>query len=606
MNFRELLNKLDEVGVAPAASNADALSAVNGGGAQPAPADPTKVYAYRRAQAAMARLEQAAKYSGTDEIVRSRAGLPPPLPPIDKWDGSMPKPVGRPDWINRWLGTGGGATGNVEKDQSSASAENDAFSAGHDKAMAQLKQLQDLVAKLQTAPTAPVKEGAIANALLESFGYQLNELDATDAAIGGAAYGVANPLEKKLAAGAAGAVTKGSTSALGKMAAKAAPGVGAAFGAVDAYNRAKKGDYFGAGIAGLSGALSLVPGIGWMPAVALDLFNLGRDMRGPTASPDKAQAHPVSTGPIAQLQKSIGTEADGVFGPKSQAALKAWQAKNGLQADGVPGPKTFAAANIKMPGLAETVSEQISSLQAKIEEAQNPSPLYFILEDGNLYELTPENELYVLDEGLAGDAISGLAKYGKGAWDSIKSIGKGVAYGVKNPEASKLIKGAKPGATVTQKAATTGAKAGGALARNPVKTALGAGALGYAMGNNSGVDGTTVAGGGAGGGTGGSSGAEPGDTTDQEAQFDPAVIDQIGELMSTLAQSQDEEVMAGLDTIRAQIMKLTGGRPLETLKPAANIAPSLSTAPEAKTEKPGLTPQQQAQNVLQPGMNPSK
>lgn len=565
MNFRELLNKLDEVGVAPAASNADALSAVNGGGAKPAAIDPTRVYAYRRAQAAMARLEKAAQYTGTDEIVRSRAGLPPPLPSIEQWDGSMPKPVGRPDWINRWLGTGGGATGDVEKDQTAAGAENDAFSAGHDTAMAQLKQLTDLVAQLKAAPKPAVKEGAIANALLESFGYQLNELDATDAAIGGAAYGVANPLEKKLAAGAAGAAVKGSTSTMGKIAGKALPGVGAAFGAVDAYNRAKKGDYFGAGIAGLSGALSLVPGIGWMPAVALDLFNLGRDMRGPTASPSKAEAHPVSSGPIAQLQRVIGADADGVFGPKSQEALKAWQAKNGLESDGVPGPKTFAAAKIKMPGLAGTVSEQISSLQAKIEEAQNPASLYFILEDGNLYELTPENELYVLDEGLAGDAISGLAKYGKSAWDAIKGGAKNVVAGVKSPTA--YTAGGKSAIKPGTKGATA-FKAGQAVGRNPVKTALGAGALGYAMGNNSGADDAAVASGGGSGG--GSSGAAPGDTTNQEQQFDPAVIDQIGELMSTLAQSQDEEVMAGLDTIRAQIAQLTGGRPLEALKPPVN------------------------------------
>lgn len=609
MNFRELLNKLDEVAVAPAASNADALAAVNAGGAAPAPMDPAKVYAYRRAQAAMARLEQAAKYSGTDEIVRSRAGLPPPLPPIEQWDGKMPAPVGKPDWINRVLGSGGGPTGDTVKDQTSASAENDARALGHDTAMGQLTQLADLVAKLK--PAAPVKEGSIAGALLESFGYQLDELDASDAAVAGGAYAAGNAVERglagKVAKGATGAA-KTATGAMGKIASKALPGVGAAFGAVDAYDRAKKGDYFGAGIAGLSGALSLVPGIGWMPAVALDMFNLGRDLRGPTAPAAKAQAHPVAGGAIAQLQKIIGTEADGVFGPKSQDALKAWQAKNGLQADGVPGPKTFAAAKISMPGSSKTVAEQISSLQAKIYEAQNPSSLYFILEDGNLYELTPENEVYVLDEGLAGDAISGLAKYGSQAWDAVKGLGKGLAYGAKNPEAAKAIKSAKPSAGVGAKAGVAGAKTAGALARNPVKTALGAGALGYAMGNNTGVSGTPVAtGGGAGGSTGGASGSEVGSTTDQEV--DPEVIAKIEELMSNLAQSQDEEVLAQLDVIRKQIMQVTGGKPLSSLtKPAGTPAPigsETGTATPAKTEpaKKELTPQQQAQNVLQPGMN---
>jgi peptidoglycan hydrolase-like protein with peptidoglycan-binding domain len=343
-----------------------------------------------------------------------------------------------------------------------------------------------------------------------------------------------------------------------------------------------------------------------MPAVALDMFNLGRDLRGPTAPAAKAQAHPVAGGSIAQLQKIIGTEADGVFGPKSQEALKAWQAKNGLQADGVPGPKTFAAAKISMPGSAKTVAEQISSLQAKIYEAQNPASLYFILEDGNLYELTPESELYVLDEGLAGDAISGLAKYGSQAWDAVKGLGKGIAHGVKNPEATKAFKSAKPGASVGTKAGVVGAKTAGALARNPVKTALGAGALGYAMGNNTGVSSTPVATG-AGGSTGGASGSEVGSTTDQEV--DPEVISKIEDLMSNLAQSQDEEVLAQLDVIRKQIMQVTGGKPLSSLaKPAGTPAPigsETGTATPAKTEpaKKELTPQQQAQNVLQPGMN---
>jgi peptidoglycan hydrolase-like protein with peptidoglycan-binding domain len=565
MNFRELLNKIDEADtVAPAASNADALAAVNAGGAAPAPMDPSKVYAYRRAQAAMARLEKAAQYTGTDEIVRQRAGLPPPLPPIEQWDGKMPAPIGKPDWINRVLGTGGGATGDTVKDQSAASAENDSFAAGHETALSQLKQLSDLVAKLK--PAAPVKESSIAGALLESFGYQLDELDASDAAVAGGAYAAGNAVERglagKVAKGAAGAA-KTATGAMGKIASKALPGVGAAFGAVDAYDRAKKGDYFGAGIAGLSGALSLVPGIGWMPAVALDMFNLGRDLRGPTASAAQAEKHPVGTGAIAQLQKIIGTEADGIFGPKSQAALKVWQQKNGLEPDGIPGPKTFAAAKLQAPGASKTVAEQISSLQTKIYEAQNPSSLYFILEDGNLYELTPNDEWYVLDEGLAGDAISGLAKYGGKAWDAIKGLGKGVAHGVANPEAVKAYKSAKPGASIGTKAGVAGAKAGGVLARNPVKTALGAGALGYALGNNSG---TTAPGGNSGTGTGttvpgGQSSAEVGTTTD----VDPQVIDQIGQLMSNLAQSQDEEVLAQLDVIRNQINQITGGKPLDSL-----------------------------------------
>jgi len=49
-----------------------------------------------------------------------------------------------------------------------------------------------------------------------------------------------------------------------------------------------------------------------------------------------------SKGPSAALvQAIIGAKADGDFGPKSVAALKAWQTANGLTADGSVGPVTW-------------------------------------------------------------------------------------------------------------------------------------------------------------------------------------------------------------------------------------------------------------------------
>ena len=42
------------------------------------------------------------------------------------------------------------------------------------------------------------------------------------------------------------------------------------------------------------------------------------------------------------MQKALGIGADGIFGPGTERALKAWQAKNGLTADGIAGPATFA------------------------------------------------------------------------------------------------------------------------------------------------------------------------------------------------------------------------------------------------------------------------
>lgn len=49
-----------------------------------------------------------------------------------------------------------------------------------------------------------------------------------------------------------------------------------------------------------------------------------------------------SKGPSAALvQAVIGAKADGDFGPKSVASLKAWQTANGLTADGSVGPVTW-------------------------------------------------------------------------------------------------------------------------------------------------------------------------------------------------------------------------------------------------------------------------
>jgi len=48
---------------------------------------------------------------------------------------------------------------------------------------------------------------------------------------------------------------------------------------------------------------------------------------------------------VKLLQAKLGLDQDGQFGPKTQAAVKAYQLTNGLQADGVVGPKTRAILN---------------------------------------------------------------------------------------------------------------------------------------------------------------------------------------------------------------------------------------------------------------------
>jgi peptidoglycan hydrolase-like protein with peptidoglycan-binding domain len=72
----------------------------------------------------------------------------------------------------------------------------------------------------------------------------------------------------------------------------------------------------------------------------------------PAAKPPAAAAQAtyssngLSRAQIVALQKKIGVNADGIFGPKTHDALVKWQGANGLVADGIPGPRTLAKAGL--------------------------------------------------------------------------------------------------------------------------------------------------------------------------------------------------------------------------------------------------------------------
>jgi hypothetical protein len=49
---------------------------------------------------------------------------------------------------------------------------------------------------------------------------------------------------------------------------------------------------------------------------------------------------------VAAIQRIVGADDDGIFGPDTDRKVRAWQSDHGLKSDGIVGPKTRAAMGI--------------------------------------------------------------------------------------------------------------------------------------------------------------------------------------------------------------------------------------------------------------------
>lgn len=59
---------------------------------------------------------------------------------------------------------------------------------------------------------------------------------------------------------------------------------------------------------------------------------------------------------VRLLQRALGVSADGVFGSRTEAAVRAYQAAHGLEIDGIVGPKTSAALADHAPAVASSAA----------------------------------------------------------------------------------------------------------------------------------------------------------------------------------------------------------------------------------------------------------
>jgi peptidoglycan hydrolase-like protein with peptidoglycan-binding domain len=255
--------------------------------------------------------------------------------------------------------------------------------------------------------------------------------------------------------------------AAGKGVGRFIPGVGAAIGAYDAYNRAKQGDWAGAGLSALGGAASLVPGVGTAASLGIAGAQALRDKQrtGSYLPGDDEIAAAVTKDKQAQpAQAAAATAKPAVQAPpgadpKVLALQKQLIAKGAkIAADGKMGPQTQAA--MKQFAVAESIKEKNMSESEKIAALRL--------------------KLQHLEEGPM-DLVKGAVNLGKDAWNTGKAAVSGAKWGAANPNlTSRLV--TKPG--VANAAGVAAAKTAGAVARNPGKVAgaagLAAGAAGMA------------------------------------------------------------------------------------------------------------------------------
>ena len=336
------------------------------------------------------------------------------------------------------------------------------------------------------------------------FGQLANKEAQITKSLQSAGVDVAKSAEQATANVAAKLGGKAALKGAGKIISKFIPGVGLAFGTMDAIARAQSGDWLGAGIAGAGAALSIVPGLGGMAATGLDAINMGRDLaKGDAQGVVQPGGSPTGTTgdtKLKQLQQMIGAKPDGIMGPDTKAKLQAWQQKQGIKADGLPGPETYGKAGIKES--QQSAAEGIRNLQERLQLIESKAIIresleqtYYLDENYYMYDSSGEqvtdlltisviNEAYENGQVQLQEAMPGflgkLGQYAMAPGNFIGGLRRGSGQVAKSGEL-----GSKAVAKLADKvggAKGAGLKTGAAIARNPYKSMAAAGAAGLGAG----------------------------------------------------------------------------------------------------------------------------
>lgn len=82
-----------------------------------------------------------------------------------------------------------------------------------------------------------------------------------------------------------------------------------------------------------------------------------------------------SKGPdVKKIQERLGVDPTGNFGPKTEAAVKAWQKANGLKDDGIVGPNTLTKMGIAVSAAPAAAPVSIPSSAFKLEKLKGHIP----------------------------------------------------------------------------------------------------------------------------------------------------------------------------------------------------------------------------------------